>query len=172
MSSRSSAAITCAVVSGVRRHRSLRRRFIGQRVQSYGVCGSCLVLNPDGVEPCVGGYQCDAVTIAGFAPDELALAQVRINLFKQALGEHGAHHLGGGTAAQVLWQGQGDVVCPLGGCAEDDGLCVGQCGHDGSPVLAPAVCGGFYRVKPARTAGLLFAMLTDQVSSSVSARMA
>jgi hypothetical protein len=40
------------------------------------------------------------------------------------------------------------------------------------PVLAPAVCGGFYRVKPARKAGLLFVMPSDQVSSSVSAKIA
>jgi hypothetical protein len=38
--------------------------------------------------------------------------------------------------------------------------------------FGPAVCGGFYRVKPARKAGLLFAVPTGQVTSSVSARMA
>jgi hypothetical protein len=34
------------------------------------------------------------------------------------------------------------------------------------------MCGGFYRVKPARKAGLLFVMPSDQEASSVSARMA
>ncbi len=73
------------------------------------------------------------MAVAGLAPDGLALARVGVDLIEEALGEHRAHHLGGGTSAQALGQRQGDAVLALSGGVEDDGLGIGM------PAVQPTV---------------------------------
>jgi len=82
-------------------------------------------LDADCGEARIGGNQRGAVAVAGFAPDGFVAAQVGIDFFEEALGDHRADHLGGGTAAQAFGLWQGDVFGPLGGCALDQGLGVG-----------------------------------------------
>ena len=91
----------------------VRRGLFGRRVRRAR--RRCVLgLDADGGEACVGRNQRDAVTVAGLAPDGLALAQVGVDLFEEALGEHRADHLGGGATAQALRQRQGDMLGPPG----------------------------------------------------------
>mgnify|MGYP002648320989 CR=1 FL=1 len=125
-------------------------------------------LRGDGGEACVGGDQCDAVAVAGLAPDGFALAQVGINLLQQALGEHRADHLGGGAAAQAIGQRQGDAVLALCGGAEDDCLGIGNLRHGVVSVFGPASCGAFYDPEPRRARGGSSGSAGDQRACSPS----
>lgn len=126
-----------------------RGPFVRRVRRAHGRGVRVLGLDADGGEARVGGDQRNAVAIAGFAPHGFALAQVGVDLLQQALGDHRADHLGGGTTAQALGQRQGDALGSLRGGAQDQGLGVGKLGHRGLPYRGAQDAGPSTRPSPA-----------------------
>ena len=91
------------------------------------------------------------MTITGLAPDEITAADVRFDLFKQALGDERLDHLVSCTALESGWQGQRQQGRPPGCGAEHDELRIGELGHwwmAPSGLSEPAGIAGCYGPEP------------------------
>ena len=85
-------------------------------------CDAASRSTPMASSPAAVTIKAHAMAIAGLAPDGIAAADVRFDLFKQAFGDERLDHLVRRTALESGWQGQRQQRWPPGCGAENDQL--------------------------------------------------